>query len=230
MYLRQLISLPSENAAAVAEEMWQLLEPAPPLSFGQLDRHLLRLTVEDALRNTYSKRVLRDPVQVERLMQQMFLDMPRAPSGLPNLWTEFLLRSTASNETADPKIIDLGRTVRQVTDPDHHVAVMARALLLLRVASGATRKMLTDSGIGFEHLEFWWHPYGVGRGLWDIPPMASELTDGWADFSEALEDLRNWLDESTASNASYRSLLANVPQTMTTLTNMELVGLWSLAS
>jgi hypothetical protein len=228
MYLRRLPSLPSVDAASVAEEMWHLLEPAPPLSFGQLDRHLLRLTIETALQSTRGASVLRDPVQLAPLMQRV-VDACVDP-GMTKLWSEFLLRSTTTGETDDPTIISLGRTVRQVTDPDHHVAVMARALLLLRVASGATRQMLQDSGIGFEHLGFWWHPYGVGRGLWDAPPLASDLTDGWADFREALEDLRIWLDESAASNPSYKSLLSNVPQSMTTLTNMELVGLWSLAS
>jgi hypothetical protein len=228
MYLRQCASLPSMDAASVAEEMWHLLEPAPPLSFGQLDRHLLRLTLEAAVKSTQDTGFLGDPLKFSPLVQGMVNAC--VESDLRHLWTGFLERSTVSGEADDPRTITLARKVREVTDPDHHVAVMARALLLLRVASGATRQLLMDSGIGFERLGFWWHPYGVGRGLWDVPPMASELTNGWADFQAALEDLRGWLDRGVTSDTSYRNLLADVPQTMTTLTNMELVGLWSLAS
>ena len=226
MYLRQLAALPSTDAASVAEEMWHLLEPAPPLSFGQLDRHLLRLSLEGAVRSTRGPRSLRNAAQLARLLRTA-VDACVDSESEAALWTTFLLRS---DEPDDPKPMSLARQVRQVWEPDHHVAVMARALLLLRVASGATRQLFVDSGIGFEHLEFWWHPYGEGHGLWDAPPTVTELTDGWADFEAVLQNVRAWLDGSATLDASYRRLLAEVPRSMTTLTNMELVGLWSLAS
>jgi hypothetical protein len=226
MYLRQLTSLPSKEAAAVAEEMWHLLEPAPPLSFGQLDRHLLRLSLEGAVRSTRGVRTLRKSAQLSPLLRAAVDGCVDSESEAA-LWTAFLLRS---DEPDDPRTVALARKARRVWDHDHHVAVMARALLLLRVASGATRQLLVDSGIRFEHLQFWWHPYGQGHGLWDEPPAAAELTDGWADFEAVLQDIRAWLDGSATSDASYWRLMTEVPRSMTTLTNMELVGLWSLAS
>lgn len=226
MYLRQLTSLPSPEAASVAEEMWHLLEPAPPLSFDRLDRHLLRLSLEGAVRSTRGPRTLRNAPQFARLVEAAVRACVDSGSQA-GLWTSFLLRS---DEPDDPRTLSLAREVRQVWEPDHHVAVMARALLLLRVASGATRQLLADSGIGFDRLAFWWGPYGEGRGLWDETPAATELTNGWADFEAVLQDIRAWLDGSATSDLSYRRLLTEVPRSMTTLTNMELVGLWSLAS
>ena len=104
MYLRQLAALPSTDAASVAEEMWHLLEPAPPLSFGQLDRHLLRLSLEGAVRSTRGPRSLRNAAQLARLLRTA-VDACVDSESEAALWTTFLLRS---DEPDDPRTDVLG--------------------------------------------------------------------------------------------------------------------------
>jgi len=152
-----------------------------------------------------------------------------------SLWEEFLRRD---REPLDPRILDLVRLTsrnsaaveasRAVAEPDQHLSVMARSLLLLRFASGAARQMLVDAGISFDALSFWWNAYGTDRGLWATPPAAAEITDGWANTEAGLVDLDDWI--ARTSGGTYYELLSDVPSVLATLTNMEMVGLWSIAS
>ncbi|MHB1988271.1 MAG: hypothetical protein ACYCSF_09835 [Acidimicrobiales bacterium] len=231
--LNQRTSLTSVEAAAAAREIWSLLEPAPPLSFGEIDRYLLRLTLETAFEATEGSSPAQSRPRFASVVRSVVganVVGPDAP-----LWEQFLRRETVPNE---PGIIDLVRLKRrsavlpvadrQVRSPDHHLSVMARALLLLRLASGATRRMLIDAGIDFDDLSFWWHPYGTERGLWKIPPTAAHITDSWADTEADLLDIDEWLNGATPG--TYHDLLSAVPSSLTSLTNLEMVGLWSLAS
>ena len=162
--LNQRASLTSETAATAVREIWSLLEPAPPLSFGELDRYLLRLTIETAFKATEGN----SPAASKRKFGSVVESVVSSNVTGANvaLWEQFLKRQL---DPDDPGIIDLVRlkqrprapsnAERDMRRPDHHLSVMARALLLLRVASGATRQMLVDAGINLDHLEFWWQRF-----------------------------------------------------------------------
>ena len=231
--LNRRISLTSEEAAKAAREIWGLLEPSPSLSFNEIDRYLLRLTLETAFRATEGS----SPSQNRRRFAEIVNSVVEANivGADKPLWTQFLERKI---KPADPEIIDLIRLSRrnivskladrQIRSPNHHLSVMARALLLLRLASGSTRRMFDNVGIKFDDLSFWWHPYGTERGLWQVPPAAEHIADGWASMREDLDDIDEWLDSVTAG--TYHELLSKMPSLLTSLTNLEMVGLWSLAS
>lgn len=220
--------LTAEEAASAVVEMWQLLEPAASLSFDQVDRYLVRFTIEAAFLGTGGSTPRQAPKKFGAAVSAVVAANVSGTEA--ELWERFLKREALSD---DPKILSLvklsptsaGRAVGQAR---HHLAVMARAMLLLRLASGATRKMLIDAGISFDDLSFWWHPYGTNRGLWRHPPSAMRLTDSWADTETQLSNIADWLDSGIPS--SYYDFLANVPWSFAGLTNLELVGLWSLAS
>lgn len=226
-------SLTSAEAATSAREIWTLLEPAPPLSFGEIDRFLLRLTLETAFEATEGSSPRRSPMRYSNVVSSVVGTSVMGADAF--LWEQFLKRETLPDE---PGIIDLVRLNRRRTVPpvadrevrrsDHHLSVMARALLLLRIASGATRRMLVDAGISFDDLSFWWHPYGTERGLWEVPPTAAHITDSWADTEADLLDIDDWLSHEPPG--TYHDLLSTVPSSLTSLTNLEMVGLWSLAS
>lgn len=231
--LNQKSSLTSIEAAIAAREIWSLLEPAPPLSFGEIDRYLLRLTLEVAFEATEGSSPRRSKRKFATVVGAVVGSNILGPDAA--LWEQFLKRETLPDE---PAIIDLVRLNRKVATPlsadrqvrraDHHLSVMARALLLLRIASGATKRMHINAGINFDDLAFWWHPYGTDRGLWRDPPNAAHITDGWADTEADLLDIDGWL--SSATPGTYHDLLSHVPASLASLTNLEMVGLWSLAS
>ena len=123
----------------------------------------------------------------------------------------------------DPKIIDLIKlsphsASKAVGEARHHLAVMGRALLLLRLASGATRRMLINAGVAFDDLSFWWQPYGTSRGLSERPPSAVNLTDGWADTEAQLSGVTDWVERGVMP--SYYELLSEVPWSFAGLTSL----------
>jgi hypothetical protein len=211
--------LSSSDATAIVEELWTLLEPEPSLPFVSLDRYLLRSSLEVAFRATTGSSHARAPRRYADAIKTVVAGMMDGVER--GLWEGFLLRRTEPN---DPLLIRLAREAPAIGLPYHHVAVMARALLLLRVASGAARDTLVDGGLPFDKLGFWWHALGLERGLWATPPAAEDLADGWADADLALEAVR------LTRPLTYRDLVTTTPSLLGELTGTERVGLWSLAS
>lgn len=224
-HLKRSARLASVQAAAAAREMWALLEPARPLSFGQLDKYLLRRTLESAFASVRGLSAREDDPDAYRLQ------VAQAGGGLLSTleaaeWTRFLCRE---QDPEDPEILRMADREPRPARSDYHVSMMARALLLLRVASGANRRMLKEAGVPLESLSFWWQPYGEGLGLWDQPaPTVPELTDGWDDAKAAVEDIETALQDGTAG--SYRGVLSGLSAPLARLTGMEIVGVWSLAA
>jgi hypothetical protein len=204
--------------------MWALLEPARPLSFGQLDKYLLRRTLESAFFSVRGLSARRAPADYSRQVATAVGAVVSAVEAAE--WTPFLLRE---QDQDDPEILRMADCKPSPARSDYHVSMMARALLLLRVASGANRRMLNEAGVPLESLSFWWQPYGQGLGLWDPPaPTVSELTDGWDDAQVALEDIEAALKDGTA--ASYQGVVSELSAPLARLTGMEIVGVWSLAA
>ncbi len=223
-HLHGSVRLASVQAAAAAREMWALLEPAQPLSFGQLDKYMLRRTLESAFASVRG-------LSASRALDAYRLQVTQAAGGLLSTleaaeWTPFLFRE---QDPEDPEILRMADREPRPARSDYHVSMMARALLLLRVASGANRRMLKEAGVPLESLSFWWQPYGEGLGLWDQPaPTVPELTLGWDDAQAALEDIESALHDGTAG--SYRSVVSRLSAPLARLTGMEIVGVWSLAA
>lgn len=229
-------ALSSVQAADAVREMWQLLEPAAPLSFGEIDRYLLRLTLEIAFKSTSGNLSTRNGRATIAFGNAVDATVAANIVGADTLlWREFLKRKVDSE---DPTILERLRlkrpstapldAERKIRKPDHHLSMMGRALLLLRLASGVNRSMLINAGIDLDDLAFWWQPYGMDRGLWSASPPASRITDAWADTQDCLDDMEEWIAQN--GTASYHDLLSQMPQSVTNLTNLELVGIWSLAS
>lgn len=211
------------QAAAYVRELWSLLEPAPPLAFDRLDRHLLRLTLETAHRSVTNRSHRQTPAAFRAAIDAT--TQVNAPQPMVALWRDFLVRD---GDPEDPRLLELSLRETVATKPRHHEGVIARALLLLRVASGAVRRLFLDAGVDLDGLAFWWHSYGAERGLWDAPPDGRDVADTWADAEDALAELEAW--GANPDPSTYRELLAACPRALIHLTAMEMVALWSLAS
>lgn len=214
---RQMIS--ASEAAGLTCELWQMLEPSPNAPFAKIDEMFLRQTLDQAFYSVRGK-------SSRQLKAQFRADVDTAVSAgfdgsEADRWNRFLTRQVVPK---DPRVIDLARNGRRLDSADFHVAVIARALLLLRIATGATQAMLLEASIDFNAMSFWWHQFGQTRGLWTSPPLAEDLTDGWADVQDAIDDLRS------KPPASYWDMLRNSARTVVSLGNLDVVGLWGLAA
>lgn len=184
-------SLDGFDSASFIQGLWNLHEPFPFSRFEFLDRHLLRISLELVSRSITGG----FNAGVEAAIRTI------SPVSLPQAeWKRFLTRAT---EPSTPELIKEAGNNVPVTDPRHHVQVIARATLLLRVATGACAQLLESSSIGRKELEFWWKSLGEDRGLWEPGDEPDDLTELWPDVEEELDNAAEW-KTANASGASIR--------------------------
>lgn len=219
------------DAASFAEVLWSAIEPDGG-GFGRIDRQLLRLSMEQAFIGTTSPSAHRSGTRTvtarraPRRFEASVEGAVEATLGSKDFaWIDFLLRR---HQPDDDELIVHSRGQSRRTSAEHHIEVMARATLLLRIASGAVRRSLRLSGTSMDDLGFWWKDFGLARGLWTTEPQASELADSWNDGWDAVEDVKAWNGASTSPTR--RALLDNCATAVANLGTLEAAGLWSLAS
>ena len=66
--------------------------------------------------------------------------------------------------------------------------ILARGLLMLRLASASTASLLESAGVSKSDLEFWWSPLGSDLGLWETAADIENFSDLWNDVAEAKEE------------------------------------------
>src|SRR5207244_11984925 len=72
----------------------------------------------------------------------------------------------------------------------HSLQVISRALLLLRVASGVSQRLIKALPPGsMAHLEFWISAVGEDRALWPRAARPAALVDLWSDAGAAIDEI-----------------------------------------
>ncbi len=66
--------------------------------------------------------------------------------------------------------------------------ILARSLLMLRLASASTASLLDSASLKRNELEFWWLPLGKDLGLWQLPDDFDPFSDLWDDVSDARDE------------------------------------------
>jgi hypothetical protein len=211
------------GALSLATDLWEACEPSSVSLFDGIDRHILRMTAESSFSATQGATPAQRPQEfshyVDSIVDPLALDSPSSAS-----WKAFLSRQTApddpsifSNSTGDP----LDRLVG-------HAAILSRATLLLRLATGATQKLIRSAGVSGEKLEFWWHQLGTNRGFWDGTKDRSELLDLWDDIKVLFEDIQEFRDNVPPADQTFQMIGSRLPQVVAGLGGCERVAIWSL--
>ncbi len=105
--------------------------------------------------------------------------------------------------------------------------ILARALLMLRLASASTASLLSSAGLSRSDLEFWWSPLGSDLGLWDNPADVEDFSDLWTDVAEARDEA-----DAEISAVKGESSVRVVSQTLArdvSLTQFSRVPMWLLS-
>jgi len=206
-------ALDVDIAVELVRSLWRLVEPRPA-PFDRLDRFLLRAALEaggkpfngvagwfDGHVATAVTTLIPDPAARERV-------------------SAFIRRVDEPN---DPALLVAARGT-----PGGHASVIARATLLLRVASAACASLLSAAAIKKPSISFWWEAWGAERGLWERGSAPADLFDLWKDVSDALATLSDWVDShNSASRFDFRRGWSPELQV---LGGAERVGLWALVA
>ena len=175
----------SDCLAAVAD-VWSALEPAGVGSFDIIDRYLLRLCVESVFKAVVGG--VSTPADKLRFRQEVSGMIQRAaPSSDERRLRDFLLRR---RDRSEPALLRLAQASDPPTAADHHLQVLSRAALLLRIANGACALLVQGGGASLRQLRFWWTGLGEARGCWERGSIPADLTDLWADVKQALDEVR----------------------------------------
>lgn len=206
--------------------LWEMCEPGGASPFSRLDRHLLRRSLELAFKDIHA--CGRTHRQARRMYEQQVMTLlqnvnPRELSR--SQWETFLTDGTLERTSS---VISDAAGNRGPEHKDHSRQVLARALLLLRVASGAAQEHLELAAPdAASALEFWWVSAGVARSLWPSsePPMS--FADLWIDVEEAMDTLKLWLYDAHVL-PSHFTLRRDQAAAAAVLTTPERVALWGL--
>jgi len=218
--LKQSISLKPRQAYDFVQASWGVFEPGSSSSFGEIDAHLLRLSVEQA----YVGKTGNPPTHVGFAS---FVDVIVNGNGFgaaeANRWKLFLRRETAAD---DPLLLKLAG-IKPNGSAASCLGVIARSLLMLRLSCGAVDRLFAASGIAGRELDFWRFSFGAERGFWSSDGPPDPIGDLWLDVDEALHDLRGELGN-LRGDGFLSDLLGGLGASLHTLGGWERVPLWSI--
>lgn len=204
-------------------DMWSMLEPSSTSSFEQIDRHILRLAMERYYLGLTGK--------VANGADTAFIALVDATVSAQSLATstedrlkKFLLRQSAPD---DPLIFRYS-AVRPGAPQTDAFAVMSRAVLLLRLATGSAHDLLHQAGFDAAALSFWWQKLGEARGLWKPGAPPAALADLWADIEDGLREANEIEADDAASFETMNGVAYGVFSRLNVLASHERVGLWGL--
>ena len=165
--LGPIFTTPDQDAAFL-RMFWNACRP----NGMEIERHLLRILIETEARS-FNSQVLDYHHQYERLQDNVKAIVP----------FDFLTRVT------DPIDHEFLIQSAKVTLPAPPYAMMCRAGLLLKLATGIAEANLHAAGIRpIHHFNDWWQEFGVNYGLWPPGRPPSTSADLWDDIALALEE------------------------------------------
>jgi len=199
---------------------WQATEPTASARFEQLDLFLLRYTLERAYRGRTGQRPRGGPY--ERFIETTLSALGMSPS---SAIVDFLGRRQA---TRNHPLLGEARKKGQKSNSDvRPFAVIARALLLLRLASAATNDLLQEHAITKADLTFWWTELGEDNGLWKPGSQPIQMTDLWGDVGPYMDVLETWCDANVVPGNLYQARTDPTLE-LWRFTQFQRAGLWAI--
>ncbi len=224
--ISQRCHLPLNESLDFISEFWRAHEPSGLNPFKELDRHLLRRSLAMAFKanHAFNSSPQKAPVQYARLIEPMLhAVLPTAGDFGDADWREFLCFRQQPGEN---QLLIHAESSDPISSPLQHLQMIARATLLLRIATGATRENIVGlAAADLENLSFWWGPIGETKGLWEAGAPPTNLLDLWQDIEDSLGQLQAWQN---AGGHSKKSLFSDAATVVRSLSSCERVALWGL--
>ncbi len=204
------------------EGFWTSFEPTALHPFRILDRYLLRRSMAQAFSASKGSTPRQAPRAYKKFVQ-VVLHAVSPGDMLQAEWETFL--DIPGGATQELPIIEAAGARANKNLAIYHLQAIARAAMLLRVATGACTSLLaTASASEKSNLRFWWRAFGEDRGLWEAATVPANLADLWADVDSAVAQSKAW--RTTAG--SRQAFLGARAVSAHTLSTAERIPLWGL--
>ena len=205
--------------------LWRLCSPGSRGEFSTMDRHLLRLALHLLFRNK-AGRSPRQAIRIYEGQVSSMLDAQMLADGQRARLHELLLYKVDSDT---PDLFLAANRREPPTHIDHSKQVLARATLLLRVATGSLSTMLDESNATLRSdLFFWWTKPAVRRRLWASNGQPDTFDDLWDDVRDALESALEWTQGASDTGCG-NSFWAMHSGEASILTTPERIFLWGVS-
>ncbi|WP_446830481.1 hypothetical protein [Candidatus Foliamicus sp.] len=213
-----------EQTIFAVDELWTLCDPGGSGGFPVMDRHLLRRVL--VLLFELKGDGLKPPDNMgkfKRRVERMLNAMDTAAT-----WKEFQKFLTFEmSRVPSSLLVDANGRV-QADHKSHSRQVLARATLLLRLATGSVSDLLKASGSDFEReLKFWWNGDAVRRRLWSLGAAPESFLELWSDVETALRVAEEWR-RSPDKEASHWGFWTATGETGWMLSSSERAFLWGM--
>lgn len=204
---------------------WKICDPESNGGFPIMDRHLLRRSLGMLFKTMSGKSRLQAKVIYLNQISTMLGSLSFTKEARRR-WAEFL---NYDRENYSPQLFDDANQTSTPVDIDHSKQVLARATLLLRVATGSLSDLFSGSNLELRtDLDFWWTSDSVRRCLWALDRQPDTFIDLWEDVDNALEVTQQWVED-TERPECYFSFWERNPKEAMTLTTSERIFLWGLS-
>jgi hypothetical protein len=203
------------------EGFWSTFEPSTIHPFRVLDRYLLRRSLAQAFKASSGTSPRQAPKAYVSFVKKVVHAV--GPGDMSSQeWEQFL--DLTSDKVDSPLLVAAeGRAAKD--SPQYHLQVIARAAMLLRIATGASHALVAGTtDAERSQLAFWWHAFGEDRGFWDSPAIPQSLVDLWADVDVAISQART----ARTSAHSRRTFLGSNSGAARMLSACERIPLWAL--
>ncbi len=110
---------------------------------------------------------------------------PTYRSAIESLKGSMSLRSYESLILGDPCAGKIFRAAEDQSSRRRAVPILARSLLMLRIASASTASLLKTADVSKSDLYFWWSRLGKDLGFWETASDIESFEDLWTDVAEA---------------------------------------------
>jgi len=214
--------LGSSDSFNTVSDLWRVLEPSATARFEVIDSFLFRTCVETIFTSVTGNQPKAASKDYGKEVKKMLANAN--PNSDMRSLRDFLNRR---QKRSDPLVLKLARCQDPVTHSKHHLQVVSRAALLLRIASGACANLLKNGGTPFADMSFWWRELGEARGYWERKSRPADVTDLWADVEQALEQLKRKQSD-IPNRATLQRRRQEFVGEIAILGECERIGLWGI--
>lgn len=201
---------------------WEMLEPSPGATFMELDKQILRDVLRKEARDSLVLNGKSEsPEELKNELNEAYKKIVDSAPTLQSIPVQFIVNSG----TLEHPLLHYARD--DTDSPDTPRPILARATLLLRIATGMTQNLLRDAG-QISKLGFWLDSLAEQQGIVstreDLPPDRSDL---YVDCILAAEDLQR---AHAAGSNSRASLFGNPAIKPHLLSQTERIVQWSFSN
>ncbi|HXL58197.1 MAG TPA: hypothetical protein VN958_18175, partial [Chitinophagaceae bacterium] len=136
----------------------------------------------------------------------------------------FLIRVSEPNDALIFEEAKKDRTNIDINKEDPF-PILCRAILLLRLSTGAVSQLISESTLNVNDLRFWWEELSIQHGFITSVPSGIDAIDLYADIRDSIQQINN-LPAGSISNI--KDAYLNIAEPLYYLKQFQRTGIWGM--